>query len=66
MTTDIRLHELVFSNADAIPKTVTLRCDKAAVPLIMAWYGAYYSGDRYSVHYNGREVAKDRNGERIS
>ena len=30
---------------------------------IMAWYGAYYSGDPYEVFINGRPVSTDLNGE---
>lgn len=50
-------------NADAIPKNQTVLCDAASVPYIMAWYGAYFAGDRYTVALDGRNVAMDLNGE---
>lgn len=43
------LRELLFINSDATPKTVIVRCDTASVAQIMAWYGAYFAGDRYRV-----------------
>jgi hypothetical protein len=36
------------------------------VPNIMAWYGAYHSGDRYTVTWNARNVAMDNNGEPVN
>lgn len=54
---------LVFSNADAIPKNVCITCDGGSVPDIMAWYGGYFAGDRYTVSFRGRNVAMDQNGE---
>lgn len=30
---------------------------------ILAWYGAFYSGDPYMVTVNGREIDLDKNGE---
>ena len=54
---------LVFSNADATPKTTVLDVSAEAVPDIMAWYGAYCSGDRYTVTVDGRNVPMDQNGE---
>ena len=56
---------LVFTNSDAIPKVTTIFCDRASVPGVMAWYGAYYSGDRYSVTFDGNTVNKDQNGEML-
>lgn len=61
MPTDLRA--LVFSNADAVPKNSVVRCDTASVPCIMAWYGAYHAGDRYTVALDGRNVPVDQNGE---
>jgi hypothetical protein len=58
--------ELQFINSDARPKTVTLHVSKASIEPIMAWYGAYYSGDRYRVCVDGVRVEKDQNGELIS
>lgn len=55
--------ELVFTNSDARPKVETIRIDQASIPLVMAWYGAFYAGDRYTVHANGVKLEKDINGE---
>lgn len=55
--------ELKFVNSDARPKITAVRCDAASVPPIMAWYGAYYAGDRYAVFADDQKVAKDQNGE---
>ena len=54
---------LVFANADATPKTTVLDVSAASVPDIMAWYGAYCSGDRYTVTVDGRNAPMDQNGE---
>jgi hypothetical protein len=40
-----------------------LHVSLASVPAIMAWYGAYYAGDRYTVKVNSKVVEKDQNGE---
>lgn len=56
---------LVFNNADATPKTSVIECSSASVPQIMAWYGAYFAGDRYTVNADGRHIPMDRNGEPI-
>ena len=56
---------LVFSNADATPKNVAINLDRGSVPLVMAWYGAYHHGDRYTVTVDGRNVPMDLNGEPI-
>lgn len=56
---------LVFNNADATPKTVSLDVGYDAVAHVMAWYGAYYAGDRYTATVDGRNVPMDRNGEPI-
>lgn len=55
--------ELRFDNLDATPKTTTIRCDSASIAPVMAWYGAFYAGDRYSVYADGVKLKKDRNGE---
>ena len=57
-----KLTALSFVNQDATPKAVTVLCDEASVADIMAWYGAFYAGDRYSVTADGVKVAKDQNG----
>jgi len=55
--------KLVFMNADAKPKNKTVECSAKSVPDIMAWYGAFCAGDRYTVTFNGRNVPMDINGE---
>jgi hypothetical protein len=54
---------LVFINADATPKNTTINCCEVSAPKIMAWYGSYFAGDRYTVAFNGRNVPMDQNGE---
>lgn len=54
--------KLTFVNSDAL-QICELSVAESAVPDIMAWYGAYHAGDRYSVTFNGRGIVKDRNGE---
>lgn len=58
--------KLIFNNADATPKSVVIECAAASVPNIMAWYGAYFAGDRYTVTLDGRNVPMDRNGEPLA
>jgi len=67
MTADRRAKtaSLVFVNSDAKPKVSTVLCARTSVPQIMAWYGAYYAGDRYYVQYDGKRLEKDHNGELI-
>ncbi len=60
------MQTLVFNNADATPKTAVIKCDAASVAQIMAWYGAYFAGDRYTVALDGRNVPMDINGEPIT
>jgi hypothetical protein len=55
--------ELRFVNSDAKPKVTILRCDTDSIAPIMAWYGAYYAGDRYAVFADGEKLSKDQNGE---
>ena len=57
--------KLVFNNADATPKSAAIECSVASVAPIMAWYGAYFAGDRYTVAMDGRNVPMDHNGEPI-
>ena len=57
--------ELKFVNRDARPKTTTVRCDPASIAPIMAWYGAYFAGDRYAVYADGEKLGKDQNGELV-
>jgi len=56
---------LVFNNADATPKTQVIECSAESVPQIMAWHGAYFAGDRYTVALDGRNVRMDLNGEPV-
>jgi hypothetical protein len=56
---------LVFANADAKPKVVAVDVSRESVPHIMAWYGAYCAGDRYTVTMDGRNVPMGRNGEMV-
>lgn len=58
-----KLKKLQFVNSDATPKKATVYCDKSSLPSIMAWYGAYYSGDRYYVMFDDKQIKKDQNGE---
>lgn len=57
--------ELTFSNRDATPKLTTLKVDSASIAPIMAWYGAFYAGDRYVVRADGMKLCKDQNGELV-
>lgn len=57
---------LKFVNKDATPKSREIALhDDTAVADIMAWYGGYYAGDRYSVFVNGEKIQIDRNGEPV-
>jgi hypothetical protein len=62
----MRVRELKFINSDATPKEQVLHVDTASVEPIMAWYGVYFSGDRYRVLLDGVKVEKDQNGELVS
>ena len=55
--------KLVFNNADATPKTEVIQCHPDSVARVMAWYGAYFAGDRYTVAVDGRNIPMDQNGE---
>ena len=56
---------LVFSNADATPKNVSIEVGLCSVWYVMAWYGAYHAGDRYTATLDGRDVPMDENGSPI-
>lgn len=60
------MHRLVFSNADAKPHNVALDVSLSSIKHVMAWYGAYFSGDRYTVTMNGHNLPMDLNGEPLS
>lgn len=57
------VHTLTFKNKDARPKTMELVVSIGSVEPIMAWYGAYYAGDRYKVFLDGQRLQIDQNGE---
>lgn len=59
------MRTLVFMNAEATPKNQTIHCDTESVVSIMAWYGAYFAGDRYTVALDGRNVPIDQNGQPV-
>lgn len=59
------MHRLVFSNAEATPKNVSIDLSMESVSHVMAWYGAYFAGDRYTATLDGRNVPMDQNGEMI-
>ncbi|QIG69191.1 hypothetical protein EVB78_157 [Rhizobium phage RHph_N1_15] len=54
-----------FRNSEATPEEIEFEVSKAAVPPMMAWYGAFHAGDDYSVYVDGVEVEKDENGELV-
>ncbi len=55
--------KLVFMNADATPKNVLIDIGPGSARHVMAWYGAYFSGDRYTVALDGKNIPIDGNGE---
>lgn len=57
--------ELKFSNRDAIPKITKIKTRKSDAPAIIRWYSAFYSGDSYTVHIDGKKAYLDLNGELI-
>lgn len=57
-----QMKALVFSNADATPKNVTIHTIKECVEDIMIWYGSHFAGDRYTVTFDGRNIPMDQNG----
>ncbi len=58
--------ELKFVNSDARPKVAVIQCNSVSIATIMAWYGAYYAGDRYAVFADGEKLPKDKNGELVA
>ena len=48
------------------PQVDIIFCNAESVPQIMAWYGAYFAGDRYQVFKDGTEIQIDQNGEKVS
>lgn len=57
------MKSLVFSNADAKTKNVTIYTTAECAESIIVWYAAYHAGDRYTVTLDGRNVPIDHNGE---
>ena len=60
-----KIAKLVFHNRESVPLNIAVETTHDSVPSIMAWYGAYYAGDPYTVSYDGRNVPIDLNGEPI-
>ncbi len=56
------MQTLTFKNKDARPKLTELVVSYESVEPIMAWYGAYYAGDRYKVFLDGQRLQIDQNG----
>lgn len=52
---------LKFINQE-VDEPQVIKCDRASIPMIMEWYGAFYAGDSYEVFANGRRLEKDKNG----
>ena len=57
-----QMKALVFSNADATPKNMTIYTIKECVEDIMIMYGSHFCGDRYTVSFDGRNIPMDHNG----
>jgi hypothetical protein len=55
--------KLIFHNRETRPLNIVIETDAESAPHIMAWYGAWASGDKYTVTFNGRNVPIDQNGE---
>ena len=62
----IETHTLVFTNKNAKPRVQVILCDYGSIPHIMLWYGAFYSGDKYTVRVDGYNVEMDENGSPVS
>lgn len=54
--------EVKFTNRDATPKVAIIKTRKGDVETIVAWYSAFYAGDSYTVHIDGKKAALDRDG----
>lgn len=54
--------EVKFTNRDATPKVAIIKTRKGDVASIVEWYSAFYAGDRYTIHIDGKKVALDYNG----
>lgn len=58
-----KIVELLFCNKDAVDTTTSIFCCTKSVPHILAWYGAYWAGDDYTVTMDGKPLRLDLNGE---
>lgn len=56
---------LAFKNKTARPMLSLVMCSAESVPAIMAWYGAYHAGDKYTASLDGRKILMDKNGRPI-
>jgi hypothetical protein len=56
---------LVFHNRESRTRNIKVNVCRDSVASLMAWYGAYYAGDTYTVSYDGRNVPMDQNGEPV-
>lgn len=61
-----RLVKLSIKNKSSINSNSEFQVAEAAVPTILAWYGAYHSGDNYTAKINGVKLALDHNGELVT
>lgn len=59
----MKVVELKFFNYDATPNETKIYVQNESIKPILAWYGAYYAGDRYNVFKDGKRVEIDHNGE---
>lgn len=57
------MKRLVFTNPEVGQNQVLEVAGLHEVAAIMAWYGAYFAGDDYTVTVDGVPVAMDKNGE---
>lgn len=51
-----------YEKPEPIVNEFTLKNQKGLKD-ILAWYGAFYAGDPYTVYVNGSKIKLDRNGE---
>jgi hypothetical protein len=56
------LKKLVFHNPETRPLNIAIDTSAESAALVIEWYGGYYSGDNYTVSFDGRNIAIDQNG----
>lgn len=56
------MSRLIFHNPNFKPLNIVIETDHESMPLIMEWYGAFFSGDKYMVTFEGRNIPMDING----